>query len=120
MFMETASKVKEKNLNYLGDDKLESMSSCISSIKRNGVPGDFVEFGIALGGSGICIATELDNGRRFVGFDVFGMIPPPSNKDGPGPNERYEAIKSGSSVGIGGDRYYGYVDDLHDVVVKNF
>jgi hypothetical protein len=93
MFMETASKVKEKNLTYLGDDKLESMSSCISSIKMNGVPGDFVEFGIALGGSGICIATELDNGRRFIGFDVFGMIPPPSNKDGPGPNERYEAIR---------------------------
>jgi O-methyltransferase len=120
MFMETASKVKKKNLTYLGNDKLESMNSCIASIKRNGVPGDFLEFGIALGGSGICIASELDGDRRFIGFDVFGMIPSPGEKDGPGPNDRYEIIKSGGSPGIGGDRYYGYVDNLHDVVVKNF
>jgi asparagine synthase (glutamine-hydrolysing) len=119
MFMKTASEVKKKNLTYLSDDKLRSMNSCITFIKRNGVPGDFLEFGIALGGSGICIASELDADRRFI-VDVFGMIPPPSEKDGAGPNDRYEIIKSGGSTGIGGDRYYGYIDNLRDVVIKNF
>jgi O-methyltransferase len=120
MFMETASQVKKKNLTYLDSGKLQSMDSCLASLKRNGVPGDFLEFGIALGGSAICIASELDGDRRFIGFDVFGMIPPPGEKDGPGPNGRYEIIKSGESTGIGGDPYYGYVDKLHDVVVRNF
>jgi O-methyltransferase len=120
MFMDTASKVKKKNLTYLSDDKLQSMNSCIATIKRTRVPGDFLEFGIALGGSGICIASELGGDRRFIGFDVFGMIPPPSTEDGLSPNERYEIIKSGGSAGIGGDQYYGYVDNLLDVVVKNF
>lgn len=120
MFMDTAAKVKEKNLTYLSDDKLRSMDSSIASIKRNGIPGDFLEFGLALGGSGICIASELDGDRRFIGFDVFGMIPPPGEKDGPDPNHRYEIIKSGASAGIGGDRYYGYFDNLRDVVTKNF
>ncbi|PZR81744.1 MAG: asparagine synthase [Hyphomicrobiales bacterium] len=120
MFMETASKVRKKNLTYLNNDRLENMNSCINSIKRKRVPGEFLEFGIALGGSAICIASELDDDRRFIGFDVFGMIPPPGEKDGPGPNERYETIKTGRSVGIGGDRYYGYVNDLHQLVIKNF
>lgn len=120
MFMETATKVKREKLTYLSDSKLRSMNSCIASVKKNKIPGDFLEFGIALGGSGICIAKELDSGRRFIGFDVFGMIPPPSEKDGAGPNERYETIKSGGSTGIGGNQYYGYIENLRDVVIKNF
>jgi asparagine synthase (glutamine-hydrolysing) len=120
MFMDIASKVRQRNLTYLGVDRFESMNSCLQSIKQRKIPGDFLEFGIALGGSAICIASELDRDRRFVGFDVFGMIPPPGEKDGLGPNERYETIKTGRSAGIGGDPYYGYVDNLLSMVVKNF
>ena len=120
MFLETAAMVKERNLTYLSTDKLESMNACLASIKRNGIIGDFLEFGVALGGSAICIASELDDDRRFAGFDVFGMIPPPSEKDGASPKARYEAIKSGVSSGIGGDPYYGYVENLRDVVARNF
>jgi asparagine synthase (glutamine-hydrolysing) len=90
MFAEMAKKVIEKRITYLGEARLTSIGACISDIKLNKIPGDFVEFGIALGGSGICIANELDDGRRYVGFDVFGMIPPPTDKDGPGPLARYE------------------------------
>jgi hypothetical protein len=52
----------------------------------NNITGNFLEFGIALGGSAICLASEIGDGRRFLGFDVFGTIPPPSERDGEAPN----------------------------------
>jgi O-methyltransferase len=89
-------------------------------VKKNGVSGDFVEFGVALGGSAICIASELDGERRFNGFDVFGTIPPPGARDGEKPQQRYEIIAAGQSEGIQGDVYYGYVPDLLQKVKSNF
>lgn len=120
MFEAVARRVRALNLTYLGDDRLGSINACLQAVKAAGVEGDFLEFGLALGGSGICIASELDAGRAFVGLDVFGMIPPPGEKDGPVPGERYGVIASGQSTGIGGGKYYGYVDNLKDVVTANF
>ena len=44
------------------------------------------------------------------------MIPPPSAVDGADIQARYATIVSGESKGIGGDRYYGYADNLRDKV----
>ena len=51
-------------------------------------------------------------------FDVFGMIPPPGNDDGPEVHERYAEIVDGRSQGIGGDAYYGYLNDLRSHVER--
>jgi len=115
-----ADRVIERKLTYLSRPKLRSLFEAVEAVKQAGVEGDFVEFGVALGGSAICIATQLDGSRRFLGYDVFGMIPPPSDRDGAGPNERYAVIKSGRSEGIGGAPYYGYVPDLLEAVRSNF
>ena len=53
-------------------------------------------------------------------FDVFGMIPPPDEKDGEDVHERYATIVSGGATGIGGDTYYGYRDDLLAEVTASF
>ncbi|HKY90850.1 MAG TPA: TylF/MycF/NovP-related O-methyltransferase [Nevskiaceae bacterium] len=113
-------RVAEQNLTYLKPRKLRSLLDALARVKSAGVAGDFVEFGVALGGSAICIASQLDGTRRFAGYDVFGMIPPPTDKDGAKPNARYETIRSGQSQGIGGATYYGYVEDLLAVVKANF
>src|SRR5262249_7445261 len=64
-------------------------------------------------------ATHAD--RRFYGFDVFGMIPPPtSDKDDSKSKERYQTIAEGRSEGIGGDTYYGYRSDLYEQVKRSF
>lgn len=85
------------------------------------MPGDVIEFGVALGGSGIILAESVGDSRRFFGFDVFGMIPPPtSDKDDVVSKERYEHIKAGKSVGINGDEYYGYKEDLYSTVCAAF
>jgi O-methyltransferase len=116
----TAKEVLARNLTYLSPAKLSNIEWALSEIKRNGVAGSFIETGVALGGSGIVIARHLEPGRTFQGYDVFGMIPSPGEADPPPVHDRYRAIVSGSSKGLGGDIYYGYQDSLLDRVSASF
>jgi O-methyltransferase len=116
-----ARRVKDAHLTYLNDEKLVRIEHAIEEVARSDVQGCFVECGVALGGSGIMIASLMPEGRAFHGYDVFGMIPPPaSEKDDEKSRARYETIRSGQSRGIGGEQYYGYIDNLYDRVVENF
>lgn len=112
--------VIDKRLTYLTADKLSLLVNTIDDLNSSGVPGNLVEFGLALGGSAICIASRLVSGRSFYGFDNFDVIPSPEPIDGEKPNRRFEVIKSGQSRGIGSDPYYGYVKDRLSVVKRNF
>lgn len=114
--------VRKARLTYLSPLKLYRLEGAMRGVTRDKVPGCFAEFGIALGGSGVVIArTARSENRAFHGFDVFGMIPPPSTeRDDEKSNERYEIIAKGGSVGIGGDTYYGYIDNLYDQVCETF
>jgi len=114
------SAVRDRRCTYLSQARLESLIGQASRVKARSVPGNFVEFGVGLGGSGICLAGQLDGVREYWGFDVFGMIPPPSDADGDVAKNRYEVIASGRSTGIGDDTYYGYVPDLYQKVTDSF
>lgn len=117
-----ARAVMRERLTMLGARKLLRLERAASALRRRGIQGDFAEFGLALGGSGILLARHaLRDGRQFHGFDVFGMIPPPtSEKDDATSKARHEEIASGRSRGIGGDTYYGYVPNLFEVVRDSF
>src|SRR5690606_20177900 len=111
--------VVRDRLTYLSFDKLRRIRRALNETKQ--VKGDILEFGVALGGSGIILAHATGASRRFLGFDVFGMIPPPtSEKDDPKSKDRYETIRAGASQGIGGDEYYGYKADLFSEVAASF
>ena len=114
------SAVRDRRCTYLSQARLESLIEQATRIKARAVPGHFAEFGIGLGGSGICLAAQLDGARQYWGFDVFGMIPPPSESDGAAAQKRYDVIASGQSKGIGDDPYYGYVPDLYHKVAASF
>jgi len=115
-----ARSVLDDRLSYLSIAKFRRINAALAELNRVPVPGDFVEFGVALGGSAIVIAKAAA-GRSFHGFDVFAMIPPPtSEKDGPKSKQRYETIASGASKGIGGEQYYGYRADLLEDVRAAF
>ncbi|KND58534.1 methyltransferase [Candidatus Paraburkholderia schumanniana] len=116
----SVSDIARSKLTYLPAAKLQNIAQCIQKIQTQRVPGDFVEFGVALGGSGIFIARQMARSRRFVGLDVFGMIPAPGPRDDQKSHERYRVIASGESEGIGGDRYYGYEPDLLTKVKSSF
>jgi O-methyltransferase len=113
-----ARRVRDEHLTYLGPEKLELLETCIAEVRH--VPGDFLEMGVALGGSAILIAERMGRRRHFHGYDVFGMIPPPGEQDPPAVHERYRTIAEGRSEGIDGETYYGYLDDLYDRVVAAF
>jgi O-methyltransferase len=115
-----ARAVRRQNLTYLSHAKLATLERLIERVKRRRIPGDFLEFGVALGGSAILIAARLDGDRAFRGYDVFGMIPPPGDGDGADAHGRYAVIAAGQSGGIGGERYYGYRDDLYAEVTGSF
>lgn len=113
--------VMRERLTYLSPAKLTRLTGALRDVVRRGVTGDILEFGIALGGSSVLLAKHANATRQFHGFDVFGMIPPPtSEKDDPKSKERYEVIAAGKSHGIGGDTYYGYRSDLFDSVCATF
>jgi O-methyltransferase len=121
----TARTIRRKRLTYLSPVKLRNLERCLAEIRRHRVPGDLIEAGVALGGSAHLLASHVDATpgiqRRFVGYDTFGMIPPPSDRDGSDARERHQVIASGGSQGIGlGDVYYGYVDDLYGQVRNTF
>jgi O-methyltransferase len=117
----TARAVLRDRLTYLSPMKLRRLETSLGDILKREVPGDVVEFGVALGGTAIILAEQAKRASRtFQGFDVFGMIPPPtSEKDDTHSKERYETIVSGQSKGIGGDRYYGYRTDLYGDVCRS-
>lgn len=120
MLGRSSRSVLEERLTYLHPAKFRRLEQALAQVNRRKVPGDFIEFGIALGGSAIVIA-EHAKGRRFHGFDVFDMIPPPtSDKDDEKSKQRFDVIKSGESKGIGGDTYYGYRSDLYGDVLRAF
>src|SRR5215469_12152500 len=118
----TARTVKHDRLTYLSFDKLLRLEQTLAALNRQGVAGNFLEFGVALGGSAIIIAQAARKaGRNFEGYDVFGMIPEPkSDKDDEISRTRYTEIANGRSAGIGGDEYYGYRDDLLEFVTQKF
>ena len=118
----TARAVRRERLTYLSPWRLRRLETALKEVLKENVPGDLAEFGIALGGSAIILArTANRHGRRFHGFDVFGMIPPPkSAKDDQKARDRYKTIAGRESKGIDGDVYYGYRDNLYDEVCRSF
>lgn len=114
------NQVRAERLTYLRQESLADLAKAMVSIERRGLEGSVVEAGTALGGSAIVIAKAKHPRRPMKVYDAFGMIPPPSDKDGPEVQHRYEQIASGMSGGIGGDLYYGYREDLLAEVKDNF
>lgn len=112
--------VLNKRLTYLSALALKDLGIAVENIEKHHVEGIFIEAGSAYGGSAIYISQLKNPSRRFLIFDMFGMIPAPSEKDGAAEHERYRQIVSGNSVGIRGDNYYGYEQDLKKIVERNF
>lgn len=111
--------IKANNLTYLPARDLFNLHDTVRKIEEKKIPGLFLEAGCALGGSAIAIAKGKSQSRPFKIYDVFGMIPPPSENDDADVHARFEEIKRGESKGLGGDEYYGYTKDLMNVVTAN-
>jgi len=112
--------VRADSLTYLDHAALDDLFERVRAIEKHNREGILIEAGCALGGSAIVIATAKSTQRPFFVYDVFGMIPPPSDNDDADVQERYAVIRSGQSSGLQGNKYYGYEDHLLDKVSGNF
>ena len=117
---ELIASVRANGLTYLDESALLDLYETVARLERDGVGGIIVEAGCALGGSAIVLAAAKKRPRAMAVFDVFAMIPPPSELDEADVHERYQVIASGKAEGIQGNRYYGYEDDLLQRVQQNF
>jgi O-methyltransferase len=115
-----AARVVAEGLTYLSPAALGDLHRTVQLIERQRLPGMFIEAGCALGGSALVITAAKRPERPFNVYDVFGMIPPPGEKDGPDVQRRYDEIRGGRSKGINGATYYGYQDDLLQTVTATF
>jgi hypothetical protein len=114
------ARVRRERLTYLPLTALSELVDAVLRAERAGQPGAIMEMGVALGGSAIALAKAKTTGRPLKLYDTFTMIPPPGEMDDVDVHSRYETIVSGHSVGIAGDTYYGYRQNLLDEVVESF
>lgn len=113
-------RVVAERLTYLDRADLAALARVVRAADLAGLPGLVVEAGTALGGSAIAMAAAKSPERPMKVYDVFGMIPAPSERDGDDVHERYDTIVRGESRGVGGDVYYGYREDLLGEVTESF
>jgi Macrocin-O-methyltransferase (TylF) len=117
---QTITRARAEHLTFLKPDHLRDLARVVLDIEDRRLPGLLVEAGTARGGSAIVIAAAKAPDRPMKVYDVFGMIPPPTEHDGADVHRRYEAIAGGQARGVGGETYYGYRDDLHGEVTDSF
>jgi asparagine synthase (glutamine-hydrolysing) len=111
--------IRERRLTYLPPSRLESIARTCLEIEQRNLAGSMLEAGCALGGSSILISRLKRRGRALAVYDVFGMIPPPGDQDGEDVHRRYAVIRAGESKGLGNNTYYGYEENLYDLVRGN-
>lgn len=113
-------KIVIKKLTYLEKYALYDLAQLAIRNEKKGIRGAIIEAGCAWGGSAITLASAKSKERPFFVYDIFGTIPEPSEKDGTDVQRRYQTIANGKSTGIGGDRYYGYEQNLYNKVQQTF
>lgn len=113
-------RVRHAGLTFLDWAALGELHAAVRRCERAQIPGALIEAGCALGGSAIVMADAKRADRPLLVYDVFGMIPPPSERDGQDVHSRYEVIRSGRATGPDGTQYYGYMPDLRGRVMAAF
>ena len=74
--------VLRTDLTYLDRDALLDLHESVARIEKDEVPGILLEAGTARGGSALVIAAAKSSARPLYLYDTFGLIPPPSERDG--------------------------------------
>jgi O-methyltransferase len=115
---QTWTDVKAQNLSYTHDRQMFQLVAGVRATAPSNAL--IIEAGCARGGSAITMCAMKGRSRRLRIYDIFGMIPPPTENDGGDMKRRYAEILAGMAVGLGGTKYYLYEDDLLAVVENNF
>jgi O-methyltransferase len=115
---EAWSRVRAEHLSYTTDRQLHQL---LAVVQRTAPSGALIlEAGCARGGSSILMCAAKLPQRPMRVYDLFEMLPPPSEQDGEDMKARYAEITAGKAMGLDGGQYYLYEDDLLATVTNNF
>jgi hypothetical protein len=115
------NQLQEQGLTLLSKYALNDLYIAVkNNAQSNKVAGAIIEAGCAKGGSSVALAIAKSDSTPLLVYDVFGLIPPPSERDDQGSIERYKEIATGKAVGIANNKYYGYEENLYDKVSQSF
>jgi predicted O-methyltransferase YrrM len=118
--METIQYLRANGLTYCGrQGKLEVVHQLVSHIERESIPGIVIEAGVAMGGSACVIAKTKRRERRLVLYDVFEMLPPPSDRDDEKSMQTYQYFLSGQAKSTVDANYISHANDLLSFTKQN-
>lgn len=112
--MRLAWQLKKSRKTYLTYSTLLSLAQSFLLMRaRRQHPVQIAEFGVGRGGSAILLGWLVgEYGGTLTLYDVFGRIPPPTERDGERAQQRYQVILSGES-----SEYYGNIPNLREVIL---
>lgn len=111
--LETIQYLRNNALTYCSrPGKLEVVHEAAKRVEAAGVPGIFLEAGVAMGGSAIVIAKTKSRERELRLYDVFEMLPPPAENDDERSHQVYKAFLEGKMTGPVDRNYTAHASDL--------
>jgi hypothetical protein len=110
---QTIQHLRNGGLTYCGrQGKLEIVHQLVRKVEQDGIPGILLEAGVAMGGSACVIVKSKAQERELRLFDVFAMLPPPSENDDPKSHQAYQYFMSGNVQGVTDRNYVNNSKDL--------
>lgn len=117
---ETIQHLRSKGLTYCGrPGKLETLCQLAADVEARSVMGLFLEAGVAMGGSASVLAKVKRPGRDLWLFDVFELLPPPSDADGEAARRVFEEFARGKANTLTDANYLGHAGDLLAFAIDN-
>ena len=103
-----------------GRDKLDVLLAAVSRCAERLPGGVYIEAGVAMGGSAIVIAAAKPKDAPLYLFDVYEMLPAPSEADGERASAVYAAFEAGTVSDPVSRKYFDNRGDLLSLVKENF
>jgi len=117
---EILQQLRARGLTFCGrPGKLELLISAVREAEARALAGNFLEAGVAMGGSAIVIARAKAPERPLDLYDVFDLLPPPGAQDDPKSHEAYEYFRGGNVQGLTNQNYVRHAPDMLGFVREN-
>jgi MFS family permease len=100
--------------------KIEAVQRIAREVEESGVPGIFVETGVALGGSAIVLAKAKSPGRELRLYDVYELIPAPGENDDQKSHDDYSKLLAKEADRPAVANYLAHTEDMLEQVKINF
>ncbi len=104
--------LKKAGKTYLSCEKLESLVGSFLKLRSLKPAINVAEFGVGRGGSALLLYSLVTRfGGHLTLYDLFGRIPPPSDRDGAKAAQRYLDILHKEKP-----TYYGNIENLQEKI----